>query len=355
MAATVGGDAMSASVKIFLVGALGCLVLSPLALVGFVAMAQQSASPGCAPASAGDVDPVGDWSRAQVANATTIVTVGMRRRVPARGWVIAVATAMQESRLTNLGDLGTHNDHDSLGLFQQRPSQGWGNPQEIMNPVYASTKFYLAMLRIGGWQEMPLTKAAQAVQKSAYPDAYAKWANEAKTLVGTISGDPQATAVDLEQCANICPTATAAPGDTDASCVEPSAIFARARSWLTAWAGGPVPYLSSNAPGDLFRGYRRDCSGYVSMAIGLPRPGLNTIQLAQRLTVIAKTELKPGDLMIKPDTNLNGHVVLFAGWTDASMNSYFGYEQSGDGGTHYRKIPYPYFGAYSMMPYRLGK
>lgn len=91
------------------------------------------------------------------------------------------------------------------------------------------------------------------------------------------------------------------------------------------------------------------------MALGLAGPGLNTIQLAQRSTVIAKTELKPGDLMIKPDTNLNGHVVLFAGWTDASMNSYYGFEQSTGGGTHYRKIPYPYFGTYSMTPYRLRK
>ncbi|XVU24285.1 NlpC/P60 family protein [Actinoplanes sp. CA-054009] len=345
---------MNASVKIFLVGALGCLLLGPLALVGFVAMAQQSTSPGCAPSPAGRVDPEGDWTRAQVVNATTIVTVGIRRGVPARGWVIAVATAIQESRLTNLGDLGDRNDHDSLGLFQQRPSQGWGTPEQIMDPVYASTKFYQSLLRINDWQEMPLTTAAQAVQKSAYPDAYAKWENDAEKLVGTSSGDPQAIAVDLDQCVKICPTVTATTGEAGASCAEPNAIFARARSWLTAWAGGPVPYLSSNAPGDLFRGYRRDCSGYVSMALGLPGPGMNTIQFAQHSTVIAKTELKPGDLMIKPDTNLNGHVVLFAGWTDTSMSSYYGYEQSGKGGTHYRKIPYPYFGAYSMTPYRLG-
>jgi hypothetical protein len=354
VADAVGGDTMSASVKIFLVSVLGCVLLGPLALVGFVAMAQ-GASPGCAPASAGSVDPVGDWSRAQVANAATIVTVGTRLRIPVRGWVIAVATAMQESRLTNLGDLGADNDHDSLGLFQQRPSQGWGTAQQIMDPVYASTKFYQALKRINGWQVMPLTKAAQAVQKSAYPNAYAKWEDDANTLVRSISGDSQATAVDLEQCADICPTVTATPGNAGASCVEPSAIFARARAWLTAWAGGPVPYLSSNAPGDLFRGYRRDCSGYVSMVLGLAGPGLNTIQLAQRSTVIAKTELKSGDLMIKPATGGNGHVVLFAGWADASMNSYYGYEQSGDGGTHYRKIPYPYFGTYSMAPYRLGK
>jgi hypothetical protein len=106
-------------------------------------------------------------------------------------------------------------------------------------------------------------------------------------------------------------------------------------------------------PGDLLGGYRRDCSGYVSMALGLPKPGLDTIELAQRSKLIGKAGLRPGDLMINPDSDLRGHVVLFAGWADASMDSYLGYEQSGDGGTHYRKIPYPYFGSYSMSPYRM--
>jgi hypothetical protein len=130
-------------------------------------------------------------------------------------------------------------------------------------------------------------------------------------------------------------------------------VFARARSWLTAWPGdGPVPYLSSNASGDLFGGYRRDCSGYVSMALGLAGPGLNTITLAAHSTIIGKPEMQPGDLMIKPAPGGAGHVVLFAGWTDASMSSYWGYEQSGDGGTHYRRIPFPYFGTYAMTPYR---
>jgi hypothetical protein len=81
---------------------------------------------------------------------------------------------MQESRLTNLGNLGSRNDHDSLGLFQQRPSSGWGTPAQITDPVYASTKFYEKLKTIAGWETMPLTEAAQRVQISAYPDAYAK-------------------------------------------------------------------------------------------------------------------------------------------------------------------------------------
>ncbi|MEM5874189.1 MAG: hypothetical protein QW065_05340, partial [Acidilobaceae archaeon] len=71
--------------------------------------------------------------------------------VPPRGWVIAIATAIQESGLRNLGHLGVRNDHDSLGLFQQRPSMGWGTPEQLQDPVYASTKFYEKLVRCSQW------------------------------------------------------------------------------------------------------------------------------------------------------------------------------------------------------------
>jgi hypothetical protein len=87
--------------------------------------------------------------------------------VPPRGWVIAIATALQESYLRNLGHLGPGNDHDSLGLFQQRPSQGWGTPEQIMNPEYASRRFYEKLLQVPDWQAVALTEAAQAVQRGA--------------------------------------------------------------------------------------------------------------------------------------------------------------------------------------------
>jgi murein DD-endopeptidase MepM/ murein hydrolase activator NlpD len=128
-----------------------------------------------------------NWSDEQVTNATTIVAVGARLGVPAYGWVVAVATAMQESGLRNLGDLGPRNDHDSLGLFQQRPSQGWGTPAQVMDPVYAATAFYQKLQRVPDWQQLPLTVAAQRVQISAYPDAYAKWEPDARALVARIA------------------------------------------------------------------------------------------------------------------------------------------------------------------------
>lgn len=124
----------------------------------------------------------------QVRNAAIIVRVGQDLKVPPRGWVIAVATAMQESWLKNLPNLGKRNDHDSLGLFQQRPSTGWGTPAQIMDPEYASRKFYEKLVTVKGWESMSLTQAAQKVQRSAYPNAYAKHEELATTVVNSLTG-----------------------------------------------------------------------------------------------------------------------------------------------------------------------
>lgn len=124
-----------------------------------------------------------DLPAEQVPNAQTIVAVGLSLDVPQKGQVIALATAMQESRLRNLN----YGDRDSLGLFQQRPSQGWGSAQQIRDPVYASEQFYKHLLKVGGWQQMTVTQAAQAVQKSGLPDAYAQWENLATALQDAIA------------------------------------------------------------------------------------------------------------------------------------------------------------------------
>ena len=127
---------------------------------------------------------LGSWDGEQVGHAAAIVTVGVRLGVPQRGWIIAVATAIQESTLRNL----TGGPDDSIGLFQQRPSQGWGTPAQLADPAYAATRFYEALLRVPDWQAMALTDAAQAVQKSAFPDAYATWEPEATMLVSALTG-----------------------------------------------------------------------------------------------------------------------------------------------------------------------
>ncbi|WFE26248.1 M23 family metallopeptidase [Solwaraspora sp. WMMD791] len=140
----------------------------------------------------GPVDPdraprIGPYGPDQIANAVVIINVGAEMSVPPRGWVIAVATAMQESALRNLGNLGSRNDHDSLGLFQQRPSQGWGTPEQLQDPAYSSGKFYDKLLTIDGWETMALTVAAQRVQVSAFPDAYAKHEPLATRIVNVLT------------------------------------------------------------------------------------------------------------------------------------------------------------------------
>ncbi|MFD3728757.1 C40 family peptidase [Streptomyces sp. NPDC058671] len=122
-------------------------------------------------AGSGDVNVPGlSEPKKQIPNAKVIVATGVQKRVPARGQVVALATALQESTLINLD----HGDRDSLGLFQQRPSQGWGTREQLMDPVYSSGKFYDRLVKLKDWEQMPVTVAAQKVQRSGFPDAYAK-------------------------------------------------------------------------------------------------------------------------------------------------------------------------------------
>jgi hypothetical protein len=121
----------------------------------------------------------------QVANARTIAQVGWDRELPDRAVVIALATAMQESRLRNLD----YGDRDSLGLFQQRPSQGWGTPAQVQDPVYAAGKFYDGLVRVPNWQTGELTLVADAVQRSAFPYAYGQWSTLAEELTAGLIND----------------------------------------------------------------------------------------------------------------------------------------------------------------------
>jgi hypothetical protein len=120
----------------------------------------------------------------QMANAATITATGVIMGIPDRGIVIALATAMQESDLYNL----SYGDRDSLGLFQQRPSQGWGTAEQVQDPRYAARAFYNQLLRVPGWEQMRLTDAAQAVQRSAFPEAYQKWESDAQVLGEALLG-----------------------------------------------------------------------------------------------------------------------------------------------------------------------
>lgn len=133
-------------------------------------------------------------SAEQARNAALISAIAIERGMPARAVTIALATAMQESRLINID----YGDRDSLGLFQQRPSQGWGTKEEIMDPVHATNAFFDALQKIPGYKSMDITAAAQAVQVSAFPQAYAQHESMARAFASALMGhSPAALTCDL--------------------------------------------------------------------------------------------------------------------------------------------------------------
>jgi hypothetical protein len=129
-----------------------------------------------------------DLTLEQAENASTISAVAVRRGLPARAASIALATAFQESKLRNLD----HGDRDSVGIFQQRPSQGWGTAAQIQDPYYAANRFYDELQKIDGYQSMRITVAAQKVQRSGYPEAYQDHAADARALASALTGNSPA-------------------------------------------------------------------------------------------------------------------------------------------------------------------
>ncbi|MBO4205638.1 hypothetical protein GSF22_06400 [Micromonospora echinofusca] len=124
-----------------------------------------------------------DLGAEQTGNVKEIVAATKKAGMDERAAVVAIATSLQESKLENLGHLGDRNDHDSQGLFQQRPSSCWGTVEQITDPQYSTTAFLTGLKQVEGWEEMPLTAAAQTVQVSAFPDHYAQWELQAADLV----------------------------------------------------------------------------------------------------------------------------------------------------------------------------
>jgi len=176
------------------------------------------------------VSPTVELTVVQLQHASTINAVGLARAIPERGRIIAVATAYQESSLRNR----PNGDRDSVGLFQQRPSQGWGTAEQIMDPIYAAGKFYDALLQVQDWQDMSLTDAAQAVQYSGFPDAYAKWEPQATTLVQGLSGGSVLTlscAAGARQPTSEAPVRPA-PAGSDNATPELTATLAAAQAEL---------------------------------------------------------------------------------------------------------------------------
>jgi hypothetical protein len=120
----------------------------------------------------------------QAENATTIAAVAQRRQLPAHAVTVALATALQESKLNNY----PFGDRDSVGLFQQRPSQGWGRPDQLLDPAFAAGAFYDHLLAVPRWGRLPVTVAAQSVQHSADGAGYAQWEDQARGLARVLTG-----------------------------------------------------------------------------------------------------------------------------------------------------------------------
>lgn len=127
----------------------------------------------------------------QTANASLISAISVQRGLPPRAATIALATAMQESRLRNI-NYGDDAGPDSRGLFQQRPSQGWGTEEQVMDPVYASNAFYDGLVKVPGYESMEITQAAQAVQRSAFPRAHAQHEGMGRAFASALTGHSEA-------------------------------------------------------------------------------------------------------------------------------------------------------------------
>ncbi|MGH3589265.1 MAG: hypothetical protein ACRDQ0_23385, partial [Pseudonocardia sp.] len=120
----------------------------------------------------------------QAENAALVVGTSVQRGLPGRAATIALATALQESRLVNID----YGDRDSIGLFQQRPSQGWGTVDEIMDPVYSTGAFYDGLVEVKDYESLEVTVAAQAVQRSAFPEAYAQHEVRSRAWASALTG-----------------------------------------------------------------------------------------------------------------------------------------------------------------------
>ncbi|MEV6968629.1 C40 family peptidase [Hamadaea sp. NPDC051192] len=305
----------------------GLAALSPFALVLAIAIgaagagvldpSPASALAGCwEPVTAGTVVNSVTLDADQVGNAQIIYAVGVQLGLPIRGEIIAIATAMQESSLHNSA---VATDHDSLGLFQQRPSQGWGSPAQLTDPVYASRAFYNKLVKIAGWQTMPLTQAAQAVQRSAFPDAYATWEPLGTRLAATFSGAAAACSAD---------NGIDIPGDS-VTTLPPSYKIpagtplkaAIAVAWALRQLGTPYSWGGScTAPHSGDPAKQCDCSSLVQQAYrhaGISLPRVTYDQVNVGTPVYDVKYLVAGDLIFIPGSDGTyehpGHVGMYIG------------------------------------------
>lgn len=196
-----------------------------------------------------------ELNREQAENAALIVATSVRRGLPARAATIALATAYQESRIENIA----YGDRDSVGLFQQRPSQGWGTREQILDPSYSIGKFYDGLVEVPGYAELPVTEAAQAVQRSAFPEAYADHEADARVLASALTGWSQAAFT----CTWDADVRTEASDELDEAGLTPRAATVLAE--LEA-AYGDLP-VGGFAPGGVDSGHSEGSAHYEGRAV----------------------------------------------------------------------------------------
>ncbi|HET6909635.1 MAG TPA: hypothetical protein VFH54_09880 [Mycobacteriales bacterium] len=174
---------LRAAVATLVVGA----VVIAAAAIGLDKLLQQ-VSPSAPTCTLGVGAAALDLEPEQAANAATVAAVGKRERLADHAVTIALAAALQESKLFNVD----YGDRDSLGIFQQRPSQGWGSPSQLLDPSYAAAAFFAHLAQVSGWQSLPVAEAAQRVQHSADGSAYAQWEEQARELAKALTGESPA-------------------------------------------------------------------------------------------------------------------------------------------------------------------
>lgn len=229
---------------------IGAAVAILLALVGYVVVQYVfggKAAPRCQVVSGNGDGASYEFGAEQAQNAATVAAVGTSRGMPERAVTIALATALQESGLRNI----SHGDRDSLGLFQQRPSQGWGNEKQIMDPAYSAARFYAHLKDVPGYSRLPLTVAAQRVQRSGYPQAYAKHEPDAALLAAALTGRAPATLT--------CESGAASDGPGDPKKVREALVRDFGRDVAPRSGGGtvtvPVDAAAGSAAGGEQRGW----------------------------------------------------------------------------------------------------
>lgn len=235
---------------------------------------------------------VSDLDTEQRAIVEQIIAIGKQRRLPPRAWQIAIQAGMTESRLHNL----PYGDRDSLGIFQMRPSQGWGSAAQVTDPIYEINKFYDKMLMVPGWETQRPGDSAQDIERSAFPARYHQWEPLAVNVIGAVGGN--VTEFVKASCSAPLPA--------------PSEVAGRAMQYALGEVGKPYVWGATGP-----NAY--DCSGlmlraYESVGITLPRVAAQQYWAGIQLPV---RQAQPGDLLFwgydtsNPDSI--HHVAMYLG------------------------------------------